>query len=506
MEKQKRDVLKICFVLFAVFFSVAFLFPYTGDDWTWGSDAGLAYLKSFFHDYNGRYLGNLLVLVLTRSKVLDAAVMAVSYVLICLFCYEYSEEKSRVLIWTAAILFFLMPKDIWAQTIVWTSGFSNYVPSALITAVFLFSARKTADTNFPSSEKFFGKMVWMFLLGFAGALFVENITVFHIGFALLVIIYTFLRFRRYDGSHLSFFLGAVLGACFMFSNSAYHKIAMGDDYYRTTPQSMGEIIETIMEHAGDILTYIIYDNLLFCGIVTILLVILGELRKQSEGKQGSKGQIAVTLHLGCFLLVLCKDTVLCLLGQLTALSWRRELLIGMILALLYVFSIFLVILSCVEKWRGIRMLLPLCCAAGAMIPLLVVNPIGPRCVFVGYFFMMVFTVNLAGYLRAKAVPEEKWLSKLGCLIVLLQAFVFLNIFYPVYCCETFRTDFIKRQAKTGAQSIYTCELPNSDYLWNSNPTGTSLPKRYRLFHNLDENTEFVFIPVDELKALSEAYK
>lgn len=508
MKKQKKDVLKICFVLFVLFFSIAFLFPYTGDDWTWGSDAGIAYFETFFAGYNGRYLGNLLVLALTRSKLLDAMVMAGSYVLVCFFCCRYSEENVRGggTLWLAAILFFIMPKEIWAQTIVWTSGFSNYVPSALITAVFLFSVRRITDTEFSNSKKISWKSAWMFVLGFSGALFVENVTVFHIGFALLVIIYTYLKFRKYDSGHIAFFCGAILGACVMLSNSAYHNIVMGDDYYRNTPQGIGESVKMIIEHAADILTYLIYNNLLFCGIVTVLLVALGEFRKLSDGEGKTTGWLFSRLHLGCFLLVLCKDSMGCLLERLIVLSRQRELLLEIGIALLYVLSVLLVIWQCVEKERRVRMLLPLGCAVGSLMPLLVVNPIGPRCAFIGYFFMMVFVVDLAGYLRTKVMPDEKWLSKLACLIALMQSLAVINVFYPVYCCETMRSDFIKRQAEEGRQTVFTCELPNSEYLWNSIPAGESLSKRYKQFHKLDENVQIEIIPCDELIALSEVYQ
>lgn len=508
MKKQKKDVLKNCFVLFALFFSIAFLFPYTGDDWTWGSDAGMKHLETYFADLNGRYLGNLLVLALTRSKLLDALVMAVSYVLVCFLCYDYSGENAcgGDALWLAAMLFFVMPKEILTQTIVWTSGFSNYVPSTLITAAFLCSVRKIMEEGLESTGRFsVKKVLWMFLLGFSGALFVENITVFNIGFALLVVIYTFLRFKKLDSVHLSFFLGSVVGACVMFSNSAYYRIMQGEDLYRNTPNSIAESIEMILEHAADILNYILYENLLVCGMATVLLVLLGAFRKLSEGKKAAVGQFPVIGHLACFLMILCKDSVLCLLDQLTRLSKHMELLFEISIALLYVFSIFLVIWCYVENGRRILMLLPLCCVAGSLMPLLVVNPIGARCVFVGYFFMMVFLVDLIGYLNAKVIPEEKWLSKLTCLVALMQAFAFLNIFYPVYCCESFRTDFIKRQAEAGEQLIYTCKLPNSDYLWNGNPTGKSLSKRYSQFHNLEPDTEFAFISIDELEALSESF-
>ena len=328
MEGQKRDILAICVALFVLFFCIAVLFPYTGDDWTWGSDAGVRDLERFFDGLNGRYAGNLLVMALTRNKLLDAVIMACSYTLVCYFCYEYVDCKSKMLIWLAAVLFYIMPKEIWVQSVVWTSGFSNYVPSTLFTAAFFLSARKLVDMTQLKMEGLSVKTVWMFGLGFLGALFLENMKLF----------------------------------------------------------------------------------------------------------------------------------------------------------------------------------LPLFCVAGSLMPLLVVRPIGARCVFSGYFFMMVFTVELAAYLRIRVLPEVKWLQKLVCLIVIMQTLAFINIYYPVYHCENVRSVFLKRQIEDGKRSVLICDLPNRDYLWNSDISIESLAKRYRQFHNLDKDIQFGFVPFSDLKSIAENYK
>ncbi|MGN0692308.1 MAG: hypothetical protein ACI4K7_08175, partial [Oscillospiraceae bacterium] len=54
-----RNVLIISTV-FIFFLGLAYMFPYTGDDWAWGGSLGLERLHNHFKDYNGRYLGNLL--------------------------------------------------------------------------------------------------------------------------------------------------------------------------------------------------------------------------------------------------------------------------------------------------------------------------------------------------------------------------------------------------------------------------------------------------------------
>ena len=54
-------------LLFFVLCALCFLYPYTGDDWAWGSSIGIERLNTWFDNYSGRYFGNLIVLALTRS-------------------------------------------------------------------------------------------------------------------------------------------------------------------------------------------------------------------------------------------------------------------------------------------------------------------------------------------------------------------------------------------------------------------------------------------------------
>ena len=60
---KKHKYVVICFILLLL---LCFLFPYSHDDWAWGSQIGIDRLNSFFNNYKGRYASNLLVIILTR--------------------------------------------------------------------------------------------------------------------------------------------------------------------------------------------------------------------------------------------------------------------------------------------------------------------------------------------------------------------------------------------------------------------------------------------------------
>lgn len=483
--------------MFFAYAFLAWLFPYTGDDWSWGSSIGMDRLNIFFADYNGRYAGNLLVLVLTRCKLLDAAVMAAAFSSVCYASYAYAKDQSNAALLLAAFLYLLMPKEMWAQAAVWTAGFTNYVPSALISAAFLISVREITDSELSDRKDTLKHGIGWCVLGFVGALFVESVTVFHICLAVAVIAWTFLRFRKYRFAHLGFFLGSVIGTWIMFSNGAYDRIAQGEDYYRHTPVGLRDTVYFAVDQAGKIMDYILYHNTLFCVIVTALLLLLA-IRRIRTGEKRWKILPAV-FHVCCLGLLFCKDTVF---SVITGRIPMKALFAGCIpvaIAVLYVFSILLMVLCFVEKGRRFRMLLPLYCAVVSLAPLLVVDPIGPRCVFIGYLLMILFAVDLFGYTRKQILPQEKWLGRLIGLAAAAQLLFLVHIFYPIHYYDALRVDYLRAQAAEGKTQVQMCDLPNQEYVWDGTPAGESWINKYRLFYDLPEDLQITVIPYYELE-------
>lgn len=499
MKRKRNGITGICFALFFGFAFLAYLFPYTGDDWAWGSSIGMDRLKIFFAGYNGRYVGNLLVLLLTRSKLLDVVVMAASFSLVCFLSYTYSKDKSKASVLLAAALFLLMPKKMWAQVVVWTAGFTNYVPSALISVAYLVYAKEITGEKLSDRKDTLGQSLGLFFAGFCGALFVESVTVFHIALSVAVMGYMFLRFRKYRWGHVGFFLGSVAGTLAMFANSTYDRISQGEDYYRHMPVGLRDTVYFALDQARNILDFILSENLIFCVIVTGLLLIL----TLFSGKSGKKWVwLPAAVHVGSLLLLWQEDAVITRIIDSLALPKLITHTIPIVPPLLYVFSILIMVLCLVEKGRRFRMLLPFYCAVVSLGPLLVVHPVGARCVFIGYFFMIVFTVDLFGYLCARMHLGEKWLCRALGLVVAAQLLFWVSIHYPVHYYDRLRLDYIRKQVEEGQKTVLICDLPNKAYLYDSLPDNETLAQRYQLFYGLDTDLEFEYVSCEELEQLS----
>ena len=136
-SKAEKKTVIFGIIAFFAFALLIYLFPYSGDDWAWGSQIGLDRLSVFFKQYNGRYAGNLLVMALTRSKLLNIVFTSASLVIVCLLPKLYSGSKKLSAALLAFALFLLTPKSVWVQSVVWTAGFTNYIPPVILTTVYL---------------------------------------------------------------------------------------------------------------------------------------------------------------------------------------------------------------------------------------------------------------------------------------------------------------------------------------------------------------------------------
>lgn len=97
MKKKSKVCWLIYIAAFVVFLYIGYKVPYCHDEWQWGLDERIELMKNGFKDYNGRYLGDLLALLITRSVLAKAVVLAAGAVWLLDVMYKNIrfEEESR---------------------------------------------------------------------------------------------------------------------------------------------------------------------------------------------------------------------------------------------------------------------------------------------------------------------------------------------------------------------------------------------------------------------------
>ena len=111
-----RPTLLVLGPLFVALSGLAFLFPLSGDDWSWGSSDGIGRLHDGFAGYNGRYLGNLSVLVLTRTHWLTPFVVSATLCLLIWLVARIAAVPSPTGVLIAGALVLAMPLGQWRRT------------------------------------------------------------------------------------------------------------------------------------------------------------------------------------------------------------------------------------------------------------------------------------------------------------------------------------------------------------------------------------------------------
>lgn len=499
MQPQKASFLVISLFIILFFGALCVMFPYSGDDWAWGSGIGMERLASFFDNYNGRYFGNFVVLLLTRSTVVRVIVMTAAYFITCWLCYAYTPYKKNAVLVFAAFLFFSMDRSIWTQAVVWTSGFANYVPSAVISVVYILLVRNITGEEAPHYPKYL--FLVTFLMGFVCAPFIENITLFNICLGVAVVGYTAIKFKKGYATHVAFLIGAILGAVWMFSNSVYTSIAGGEDGYRSVPSGFRQLFDRCLTNGYWICEYVLLSNWLICVAVSVLLLLTAIRFIKSTDKKGMivGAVIAVTVNVGCTLLVLY--------DHFFGFASSDKFII--LLTCCYAVSLVAGVLICIPKGMRFRMLLPVYCIPVSVMPLLMVTPIGPRCFYISYLLTMVFAADLFAYQFKDMESQNRHYKRVICAVgaaAILQAGFYASVFLPIYQYDSKRNAFAVEQSENMEDEIVVAALPNEEFLWMSRPEGYPWDERYKLFHGLREEAEIKIVTPAEFDEYYKNYK
>lgn len=488
MSEKKYKVMRysICFVLIS---ALCWLFPYTGDDWAWGSKIGVERLNSWFDNYNGRYVGNLIVLALTRSHLLKAVTMSVCLTGI-VFCAECIFKKKWVF-YASTVVLVLMPKLILRQAVVWTAGFSNYVTSLFFTLLYILYVYPIFQKDREQLATRF--RLWhslpMLVLAVVNTLIVEHLTIYNVVLALGVVIYTAFALRKVYIAHITYLIGSVAGAIYMFANSAYHSIAANQDGYRQMAEG-GVIVRALHNYVNEIAKHLCLNNV---WVNLAILIVCWLLYRQTAEQMTVKREKLLAKMCMC---VIPFYNVWALLSSFGIATWTKQKFLmhsEAILVVLYMVALisFTIIVAAhanklweILFWNG-----SIVCIAA---PLLVVNPIGERCFFATYIMFAMLLMELACMLNHETIRQllaGKAFSYACVLISVAGLAFYLNIFTSIHQTDQARLARIEKQVAKGKTSVEILHLPYESYLWTSTPEQEPWIERYKLFYGLPEDLE-----------------
>lgn len=461
---------KFYIILGISIFLISLLFPYTGDDWVFGSyKLDLNIFSSFCNDgnLNGRYLGNLMAVLLTRNIIIRGLIMSLVITLLFKLTSKYINKNIGMLL----LLFLLLPYSIFRQVIPWSAGFANYMVSTLILLYLLYVFKNNIKINY----------IIVFLLSISVCLFLENYTVFYLLFTLFINIRYFIKNKKINKLYLIAFIGCLIGSFIMFSHPSYLTAYNGSNPSKLIGHDKNIKTIIIYNFCNYFYTFGIWSNIFH---LILLEIIIFAYYFKNINKYNSK--IFYLFGLSYILLLYIG------LSKAIPVLDKLENLNGIIgLIYLIVLIILLVVLFRKDKKNNYiwELLIILMFIQG---PLLVVSPIGPR----NFLLVTIFIDLIIIRIYNDYFIDFKYKNKLNVIIWLLVAIISISYIYiygSIRIVDVKRNNFVKEHVCLDV--IVVPKLPFDKYVWwpdFDGEMGDYYPRYYRKYMKIDKKVKFEF--------------
>lgn len=451
-KKRERNAALVCLVLlFIGLFGLCWLFPLIGDDWYREAmgvtlHSPLDLVGPLIREWslsNARVMGNILAYT-AGSRPLARELMRalLTLALIALLSRVAGLRGWRGLLLCAAVSLAL-PRPMFCQIYPWAAGFFNYLPPVVLLLACLALAEPVLEGGVLEESAPLGTA--LFLMGFCQQLFIENNTLYALCASFVLLAWYWWERRKLSPSLLAFLLGCVLGAALMFLSPSYGLIGKaGGAYQLGSGGTLYGLLLTAKENFREVARYYI----LTCPVLYWSLTALALVHWRRERRTGLDSGLALALAASCLWLAWGGFKPVAAAGvwglALTLALWRWT----------------------PDRPTRAKALFLWLSAPVAAAPLLVVNPIGPRCLFLSYVLML----GTAGVLLHSLEPER--LPNLPHTLVPLAAAAgvfcfYLYVFLPFHQLELLRTRILEEAIEKGAYTVVLPAYEHRGFLWDA---------------------------------------
>lgn len=446
------------------------LFPLTGDDWYREGlgrtihSAGdlLREVVSRWKTTNPRICGNILAYLSGSRPVLREALRTGITLLLTIFAAKAAKIHSKAGYLLLAVGCFALPREMFRQIYPWAAGFFNYLPpvAALLASFCLL------ERSFSERQETPARCAALGLLAFSAQLFVENDTIYTVIAGGVLLLWCRKAQKRWSPGALCFFAGAVLGAGLLFASPSYRALAQADAAYQMAGGLAGWYA-TARQNLPELLRWMVAD----CPVIYVSLTAAAVLLPFRTRRR----------------IMLLPAAVMSI-----AAVWFAAGLPGRSLAAAAWFAALgFPVLRCLNGMRRRRAGFFLCSAWVAAAPLALVTPIGPRCLFLSYVFLLLTAAQLW---QAVGFDGRAVWQKTAAVAAALAVFAgCLYLFLPIHATEKVRRQAIASAMTEERTQIVLPQFPHAEYLWDADTQ--KLCRTY--YYKTPGDIAFFFVPAEE---------
>lgn len=461
-EKRGRKNFWLLLSIFIFYLIIGWLLILSGDDWAWGGDIGQARLENHFDAYNGRYFGNIVEMIITRSMFVRLLIYSVVNTGIVFFIREILDRK---IAYVYSFLFILLlPVSFYSQTYGWLAGFANYNTSTFLFLWIIWLVKKNKSS--------FLSLGSIFVLSCLNQLFIENMAIASVLIAVIGLI-TALLFKGKIFSYLSWLAGSIIGAFIMFSNSAYH---IEGNMRGFSNADIHSFYTTLITNWTELF---VKQNALLLVLFSIVMFLLTK-----------------NITLGKLILYFLPSAYF-MLRYLFDISWHQQPMFILVFELLLIVTFALTLLIVITKasiplfdkrysfsYIGISLLL--------VAPFLIVTPYGPRNILTSYVFLGLALFELISHTKLNLAGQLS--KKIALMLVTCISLFFISLHGINKYEESQRIDQLKVDLNLGQKEIEFKRLPYEFIGHDLTPADGSVQgDRQKVHHNVPLDTKFKII-------------
>lgn len=450
---------------------------------------------SYLLTHNGRYLGNFLGITVSKMAIhpslylVRSLIMGVGIVIVAFLCSKLTIYNQKNSYFYSTILLLMAPVGVYREVYAWTAGYMNYLIPIIPLLICLIILRNfLVNSNNISSFK----IVILIFCGFTTQLFMEHITIYMVILSLFILVFCYMYSKEKIKITLSFFVSTLIGAIVMFSNSGYRAVVDSSDTYRSIATGLKELILKIISNGYEMSKFIVTDNLFLTIIILIICItLLSEIHLKNNNKF-NRINILLSVFVIIYILGINMIEMLRLNTNFGSMGVCLSVIIGMIFIEIVLYTLITSIKDKKVKIDGIFYILSIIIL---IIPLTIVSPIGTRCFFICYVFMVIITLNLLYYIKENNLIVFSKVKFFMIIICCLIIFNKIMIFCTIKNIYDERTGYILQEMKKGEKTIKIPSLPFKNYIQNDTDVFLS---QYYYYEEIGD-ISFIAMEYDEWK-------
>jgi len=480
--------------------------PYEIDDWSWGiSEGWKAFLTG---ELNGRYLSNLLEIVVVRSCLMKtlligtlATLLPLLSTLLCMH-FSYAERtgenssdwnKFVLLMFLLAVLLFLtLPIPVWRQTYGWVAGFSNFGFSGIVLLGYQGILMQALWSGEPNPK---ARLAGVLQFGIGMQLVLENVTIYSLAVTIFIMLEEAVRKRKANPILISLLLGNLIGALLMFCGSIYGTLmetghAINGMRAFKVDRSIGLLENLLLSQQRFVYFFpqsIWSNNWVLCVAVSLLLA-------DKCLKEKKPVRIAAAVAFFLFAALFCFIRFIGPL-ELFVSGWSDVLTQRLNLLFFWFVAGSVILLWWNSKRKMAALLFLWFSAPGVILPLTVtnMNAEATRCFLTPAVFLIEFCLLLSqdswvmNHERARNMVAA--LLAVGILSCCTQRLV---IYHDINSINRERAELVKSAQRGESKTIDFPDFPHWEYLWVTEPLGESQRAYFRAFYKIPDDVRMHF--------------